>query len=454
MAVTITNYDGGVATSPRVVAVPENVQQLQSILRDPDRFPSPVRAMGTFHSLTPCPASTGTVVRMNRMTRILDIDTNDMTMTAEAGLQLGVAAAELRRRGLQFVLNIEIGNATLGSLACCHSKDAMDGVDHGQVSSYVTRIKWVDPNGELAEADEDKDPDLLQLARSSYGLCGVVYEVTLRIKPVEIVKFDYHVHPSRSLTQQYIADMATTNEAMVCWTIGRTTIVQTRNQAATLARSSLYRLRRLAWTRVGAFVGRNLRRQLPPGPVRNTTETVWLECEKLVYRALSAVGGFSLYAPDKIMNYTDAPAAARYAFTFWAFPFDRWVENLNDYLDFSEDYYRRTGFRCNMPLGSYFIKQDEGSLLSYTFDGDVLSLDPIHAYREEDEEDWFAFLRAFNQWAAQRGGIPLLNQSPFVEPAHVAAAYGERWQRFADWLAEVDPDRRMQNEFFAALLPQ
>src|SRR5437764_783837 len=189
VAVTITNCDGGVATSPRVVAVPENVQQLQSILRDPDRFPSPVRAMGTFHSLTPCPASTGTVVRMNRMTRILDIDTNDMTMTAEAGLQLGVAAAELRRRGLQFVLNIEIGNATLGSLACCHSKDAMDGVDHGQVSSYVTRIKWVDPNGELAEADEDKDPELLQLARSSYGLCGVVYEVTVRIKPVEIVTF-------------------------------------------------------------------------------------------------------------------------------------------------------------------------------------------------------------------------------------------------------------------------
>src|SRR5437588_12980354 len=108
----ITNYDGGVTTDPEIVAVPENVLQLQAVLRDTERFPSPVRAMGSFHSLTPCPASTGTVIRMNGMRRILEIDTNAMTMTAEAGLQLKDAAAALRKQGLQFLLNIEIGNAT------------------------------------------------------------------------------------------------------------------------------------------------------------------------------------------------------------------------------------------------------------------------------------------------------------------------------------------------------
>src|SRR5207249_12007108 len=62
---------------------------------------------------------------------------------------------------------------------------------------------------------------------------------------------------------------------------------------------------------------------------------------------------------------------------FWAFPFDQWAENLKAYLVFADDHYRRYGFRCNMPLGSYFIKRDTSSLLSYTYDGDVLSLDPI-----------------------------------------------------------------------------
>ena len=452
VTVTITNYDGGIATTPQRVVTPSNVEDLQAAMRDTTRYPSPLRPMGSFHSLTPCPASTGTVVRMERMNRVLRIDAESMTVTAEAGLQIGQLAAVLRKEGLQMLLNIEIGNATLGSLACCHSKDAMDGVEHGQVSSYVTRIKWVDPSGELQEASEDQDPDLLYLVRSSYGLSGVCYEVTLRVKPVEIIKFDYEVHDSRKLTQRHVDEVAGRNEAMVCWTIGRTTVVQTRNHAERLQRAWLARLRRLAWTRVGAFVGRNIRRHTPAGVVRNVIETAWLGCQKLIYRSLSAIDGFSLYGPDKIMNYRDTPPSARYAFTFWAFPFDQWVENLRAYLEFSEDHFRRYGFRCNMPLGSYFIKKDASSVLSYTHDGDVLSLDPIHAYRAEDQEEWHRFLREFNAWAHARGGIPLINQSPFVDHEQVVAAYGARWQRFSDWVATVDPDRRMQNGFFSGLL--
>jgi hypothetical protein len=183
-------------------------------------------------------------------------------------------------------------------------------------------------------------------------------------------------------------------------------------------------------------------------------ESGWLGCQKLVYLSLSAMGGFSLHGPDKIMNYKNTPPSARYAFTFWAFPFDQWVENLHAYLEFSEDHFRRFGFRCNMPLGSYFIKQDDSAVLSYTHNGDVLSLDPIHAYRREDEEEWHRFLREFNTWAFNRGGIPLLNQSPFVEREQVVAAYGDHWQEFADWVTKVDPTRRMQNAFFSQLLSE
>ncbi len=35
---------------------------------------------------------------------------------------------------------------------------------------------------------------------------------------------------------------------------------------------------------------------------------------------------------------------------------------------------------------------------------------------------------------------------------HVAAAYGERWEELARWIAEIDPERRMVNPFFAELL--
>ena len=155
--------------------------------------------MGSNHSLTPCAASTGTIVSMDGFTKIVKIDTAKKTLTAQAGLQLVDAAAALRKQKLQFMLNIEIGNITLGSAACCQTKDSLDGVELGQVNSYVTAIKWVSPSGELRRRPRRKNPELLPFIRASYGLAGIVYEVTFKLKPLEIISFDYDVHDVEDL---------------------------------------------------------------------------------------------------------------------------------------------------------------------------------------------------------------------------------------------------------------
>src|ERR1700736_1110239 len=154
MSATVVNYDGSITAHPQQLVRPQSVEDLQTILWDVRRNPGPVRAKGSYHSLTPCASSEGTIIDMTRMNRILRIDTERMTLTAEAGLQFIDASKALRIKGLQFITNIEIGNITLGSAACCHSKDALDGVEFGQVSSYVTEIKWVTPDGQLEKASE------------------------------------------------------------------------------------------------------------------------------------------------------------------------------------------------------------------------------------------------------------------------------------------------------------
>src|SRR5215203_283593 len=120
---TIVNYDGSISMTPRQVVRPETVAEIQSILRDTARFPSPVRAMGSCHSLTPCVATDGTIIDMKGMNKVITIDEAGKTFTAQAGLQFVAASDALRERDLQFMTNIEIGNMTLGSAACCHTKD-------------------------------------------------------------------------------------------------------------------------------------------------------------------------------------------------------------------------------------------------------------------------------------------------------------------------------------------
>jgi FAD/FMN-containing dehydrogenase len=448
----VTNYDGSISTTPRQLLRPGSVEELQDILRNSDRYPSPVRAMGSYHSLTPCASSTGTMVDMKRMAKIISIDARTLTFTAQAGLEIIDAARVLRKRKLQFMLNIEIGNLTLGSAACCQTKDALDAVEHGQVNSYVTAMKWVTPAGELAEASEDSDPQLLSLMRSSYGLAGIVYEVTFRIKPLEIVKFNYEIVPVADLTTAHVNKVIASNQCMVTWNVADSVVIQTRNRAAKLQHEWLAESREFGWNFLGAFAGRVARRIAAGNPRAEDIEDLGYRVELGFYRLISRIGGFTLYDPDKTVDYSKTPRIARYAFTFWAFPRKDWVANLQAYQEFRDDHHRRTGFRCNLPLGSYFIRKDRSSLLSYTWDGDIISLDPIHAPGQSEMDAWDRFLREFNEWSSERGGVPLLNQSPFVTRAQVVAAYGDRWKKFSEWVRSVDADGRMLNQFFAELL--
>ena len=196
----IVNYDGSITTTPRQLIYPQTVQEIQSILRDSSTYPTPVRAKGSYHSLTPCVSSDGTIIDMSHMVQIIDIDPANNSFTAQAGLQIIDASKALREKDLQFMTNIEIGNMTLGAAACCHSKDALDGIEFGQMNSYVTNIKWVTPAGELAEASVAGSPDLLYLVRSSYGLAGIIYEVSFRVKPIEALHFTYLPRPVDELT--------------------------------------------------------------------------------------------------------------------------------------------------------------------------------------------------------------------------------------------------------------
>jgi len=448
----IVNYDGSITANPQQVVKPKNVEEIQAVLRDTARYPSPVRAKGSFHSLTPCAASDGTMVDMSKMNKIIAIDQANKTFTAQAGLQFIKASDALREKDLQFHTNIEIGNMTLGSAACCHSKDALDGIEFGQVSSYVTKIKWVTPAGDLAEASESDSPELLRKVRSSYGLCGIVYEVTFRVKPIEAVHFTYLPRPVAELTQAEVDDLLNDSEGLVCWTVGRTSVFQRRQriEEPRIFGPLLAAARRRLWNHTGAHGAYFIEKFVSDKRLRKAAQENTANIAILLYSTLRLLGGITLLAPDKTIDYSRTRQSARYAFTFWAFPRAKWLDTLRAYLDFADDHFRTTGFRCNMPLGAYFIRRDTGSLLSYSHDGEVFSIDPIHA--STDNAAWHHFLQRFNEFAFQRNGIPLLNQSPFVERKHCEAAYGDRWFEFSAWVRSVDPNGRMLNPFFAELL--
>jgi FAD/FMN-containing dehydrogenase len=392
------------------------------------------------------------MVDMSGMTRILDIDANNMTITAEAGLQWIDASKALRQHNLQFMTNVEIGNMTLGAAACCHTKDGLDGLQFGQVSSYATAIKWVTPTGQLAQASDATDPHTMRMMRSSHGLAGIVYEVTFKLKPVEAVRFTYLPRSVDALTDTEVSDIIDRSPGLVCWTVGRTAVFQTRSHAErpSPAAPLFAAIRRRLWSRSGAHLGRFIDSRVPTATLRNFVHGASFLGYRATYATLGLLGGCALANPDKIIDYRSTPASGKYAFTFWSFPRAQWLSTLREYLDFADEHFKTYGFRCNLPLGSYHIRKDTSGILSYTHDGEIFSIDPIHA--ASDMPAWERFLDQFNEFAFRRNGVPLLNQTPFLEKKHVMQGYGDRWGEFSDWIRRSDPEGRMLNPFFTSLL--
>src|SRR5450631_4134238 len=180
--ITITNWFGDLVSHPQVVVEAVTVDEIIKILKDPDHYPSPVRAVGSNHSTAPVGvADGGTLIKMSKMNRILEIGTD--TVTVQAGAIAYDVAHELQKHGMQFYVNTEIGSLSVGSAACAGTKDASMPGEYGQVGSYITSIKMVLPSGDLLEVTENQ-PDLIQKVRSCYGTFGIVYEATYKIRPI------------------------------------------------------------------------------------------------------------------------------------------------------------------------------------------------------------------------------------------------------------------------------
>jgi hypothetical protein len=203
----LQNWNGTDRTRPAVEVTPETEDDLVAIVRGTSEFPSPVRAVGHLHSTNPCFSTNvlgvadmarGTLVQMRPgFTRIEVVESGgEVLVRAGGGAQLIDVRNALRPLGRELAVSPEIGNATVGSVACGGTKDAtlnpMTTRDLSQISSLVVEARLVDASGNKVRVDASGAqviggprldfPDLRAFG-SSYGLFGIVYEVTLRTTP-------------------------------------------------------------------------------------------------------------------------------------------------------------------------------------------------------------------------------------------------------------------------------
>ena len=443
------NWFGDITSSPRVVTHPRNVEEIIGVLQDTERYPSPVRAAGSNHSTTPCAtADGGTVAVMRNMDRILHIGPD--TVTTEAGALYINVAQELRKYGLQFYVNVEIGNLTMGAAACSATKESSLAGEYGQVASYATRIKLVTPSGEDVEVTEEQ-PELLQAVRSSHGLFGIAYEVTFKVKPVQPLAV-YHKTYTLDSFARALPALRQSGESIMMFISPLEDVITIefrryrRNADPAKASSWQWKVRNLTWEILAPYTAYLVSNYVPARGVRDFLIRGY---SRLVHTLLAAfVRGRNTHASDQMIRYAETGARGGYTFSIWGFPEEEYVQTLRDYFAFCQEYYRSTGYRTDLLDVSYRVAHDTSSLLSYSWNGTVMTIDPVSTANP----GWEEFIVAYNEFCSRHNGVPLFNQSNSLTRAQVEKAFGDRLHTFQEYRRRFDPADRLLNQYFKELL--
>lgn len=437
--------DSGRLRLPRPVPAtvrPVNLKQLRQCLTPNGSCLAPFRPRGAGHSATACTESTaGTVLDMTSFDEILNIDAYNDVVVAQAGIRIGRLADALAGHGLELAGSHDLASHTLGGAVAGGCTGPAIAGDGALFASQVIGMKLVTPGGRLLEIGQDKQ-NLLNAFRLSYGMLGVIYEVTLKARPIN----PFAVAHRRCSIPQFAAaaeKLARTDVGIKFYMLPFRDRVYldlrrySRDVAST--RRMPWKIKDWGETTVLPHVFKSLSRLVPVPAVRyRIIDEISQLSQGILNNRLLASGSNAIAVPG-------AGAPEKLCYSTWAFPAADFSVVLQAYRDFCWRVRRATGFRCDMPTVGFRLPRDRSALLSPSFDEPMFALRAVST----QTKGWEDFVIDLAEFAQHWGGMPLFNQSRGLEAAYATEAFGSRMNFFRRMRRRIDPENRMLNPFLS-----
>jgi len=382
------------------------------------------------------------------MNRVLKIDRD--TITVQPGISLPDLAEVLSEEGLELIGGFDLANRTVGGAVCAAGLEASMAGDVGQFASHVTQLKVLSPNGKKFVIN-DKTKSLLALMRLSYGLLGVVYEATLRVRPVQ----GFAVQTAKTSFEDFARLGpkllgAKAGVKLYLLPFRNRIYFELRRPAAEADPGRKFAWRFKDWAVYTALpeAARSLGLALPIRQLRYPLiDSLSEAAQSLVNNALVKSGS---NAVEQSGRYRMLGSKGRFTYTPWAFPAAECANVVLAYKLFCKEHYLRTNFRCDMPTVGFRLNQDRSALLSPSFESPMFTLSALST----QAAGWGDFVLDFADFAAHNHGVPFFNQTRDATPEVVAQRYGTRLTFFNKVRRQLDPHDRLLNQFFQAYMPQ
>jgi FAD-linked oxidoreductase len=175
------NWAGDQRARPAAVATPGSIEEISAAIARAGTDDRRVRVVGSGHSFSDIALTDGLQLRLDQLTRVLDLDRSSGFVRVQAGITIRELSARLAEHGLAL--------ENLGDVDAQTIAGAIATATHGtgarlrNISAQATELTLVLADGSTLRCAPDEDAEAYRAARVSLGALGVIAEVTLRCVP-------------------------------------------------------------------------------------------------------------------------------------------------------------------------------------------------------------------------------------------------------------------------------
>ena len=417
------NWAGDQVCHPREIARPANRDELARVVAGARK----VRVAGAGHSFTEAVLTDGTLVSLERMARVLDVDAANGLVRVEAGITLHALSEALATHGLALE---NLGDIDIQSIAGATATGTHGtGARLRNLSASLRSVELMLADGTTVECGGD---DELLAARVSLGALGVVTAVTLQAVPAFTLEGVDAPAPLEE-TLDRLDELAEANDHFELFTFPHSPLALTRTNNRT-DEPARPRGRGREYAEDIVFKNHAFEAFCRLGRTRPS----WIPA---INRMVSRLAGTSrrVERSDRIFA---SPRRVRFTEMEYAIPRAHVAEAVRAVRAVIGE----RGFPVPFPLEVRFVAPDD-ALLSPA-GGRETGYVAVHMYRGME---WAPYFRAVEAIMDRYEGRPHWGKRHFQTAQTLAPRY-PGWERFQTVRDRLDPDRKFTNGYVARVL--
>ncbi|KAI0052500.1 L-gulonolactone/D-arabinono-1,4-lactone oxidase [Auriscalpium vulgare] len=427
----------------------DDVRRVLALARAEGR---PVRAVGVGHSPSDLACTSGYMVRMAGLKRVLEIDPQKLIVRAEGGITLAALHAALAAHGLAMRNVGSISDQTLAGMVTTATHGT--GIGHCVLSTDVLAAQLLLADGTTVRCTPDQNEALFAATLCGLGSTGIILDLTLRVVPAFRLRETQRTLPFDAVVGNLDAIVHSAEFVRMWWwpqagairtsAMDRTVevrrpssppctcvlvlmaVLQERRPASSWLWHSLIGYHLLQFLLfVGLF--------LPSFNLWVGRFTAWLVRDDTV-------------AVDNSLDIFNIDCKYRQHTTEWAIPYAQaqaCLQVLRTWFD--EEFANPAGLRPHCALEIRFSAADD-VWLSPCYAQETCWIGVVQYKPYGLNVPYRALFREFERIVASHGGRPHWAKAHRLRPQELVNLY-PRFNAFRDLLQEVDPNGVLRNEY-------